>query len=167
MMAAREPDVRTDRSAMTRTDSATRTIKASPETIFRALMDPDAVVAWLPPAGMRGQIYAFDPRQGGSYRMALVYEAGHSAPGKSSEHTDVVQGQFLQVVPCERVMKAVKFESKDIAFDEAMLVTWLPAVSPQGTKVTVICENVPPGIREEDHDVGLRSTLDNLATFVE
>ena len=52
-----------------RTDSASRVIMAPPPTIYRACMDPQALVAWLPPTGMKGHIAAFEPREGGMYRM--------------------------------------------------------------------------------------------------
>ena len=117
---------------------------------------------------MKGQIHAFDPRVGGTYRMALTYdEPGHSMPGKTSEHSDVVAGQFLQLVPDERVVQLVEFESEDPAFAGAMTMTWALAAVPGGTEITILCENVPEGIRQEDHDAGLRSTLENLAAFTE
>ncbi|WHY82437.1 SRPBCC domain-containing protein [Siminovitchia fortis] len=52
-----------------RTDSASRVIKASPQTIYQAFLNPEALVAWLPPKGMSGHIDIFDPREGGTYRM--------------------------------------------------------------------------------------------------
>jgi uncharacterized protein YndB with AHSA1/START domain len=151
-----------------RTDSASRVIMASPQTIYQAFVDPKALVSWLPPQGMKGQIYAFDPRAGGTYRMALTYDApGHSAPGKTSEHADVVEGRFLELVPNERIVQLAEFESEDPAFAGAMTITWKLNAVPGGTEVTILCENVPDGIRQEDHDAGLRSTLDNLAAFTE
>jgi uncharacterized protein YndB with AHSA1/START domain len=59
-----------------RTDTATRVIAASPQAIYRAFLDPDAWVKWIPPEGMVGHIYAFEPRPGGAYRMALTYSKG-------------------------------------------------------------------------------------------
>ncbi len=151
-----------------RMDSASRVIRASPQTIYQAFMDPEAWVSWLPPEGMEGRIYEFDPRNGGSYRMSLTYlEPEHGVHGKSSENTDVVQGKFLELVPNERIVQLVEFESDDPAFSGAMTMTWILADVPEGTAVTIICENVPEGIRKEDHDAGLNSTLKNLASFTE
>lgn len=48
-----------------------------------------------------------------------------------------------------------------------MMMTWNLAAAPEGTLVTIVCENVPEGIRKEDHDEGLRSSLENLAEYVE
>lgn len=151
-----------------RTDSASRVVRASPRTIYQAFVDPKALVSWLPPKGMKGQIHAFDPRVGGTYRMTLTYdEAGHATPGKTSDHADVVEGRFLELVPNERIVQRVEFESDDPAFAGAMTITWTLTPVPGGTNVTILCENVPEGIRQEDHDAGLRSTLDNLAAFTE
>lgn len=111
-----------DSSSKKRIDSASRMIKASPQTIYWAFINPEALVSWLPPEGMSGQIDTFDAREGGTYRMVLAYnETNHANLGKSSE----------------------------------------------GTEVTIVCEDVPEGIRQEDHEAGLNSTLENLAVFTE
>ena len=151
-----------------RTDSASRVIRASPRTIYQACLDPEALASWLPPEGMKGHIDVFDPREGGTFRMALAYEgSGHSMFGKTSEHSDVIRGQFLELVPDEQIVQQVGFEADDPAFAGAMTMTWTLAAVPGGTKVTILCENVPVGIRPEDHAAGLRSTLENLAAFTE
>ncbi len=83
-----------------RTDCASRIVKASPQTVYRALLDPRAVAVWLPPAGMRAQIHRFDPREGGAYCVALIHDApDHRTPGKTSEHADLVEGSFVELIP--------------------------------------------------------------------
>ncbi|ENN87116.1 Aha1 domain family protein [Rhizobium freirei PRF 81] len=155
-------------SGAKRTDTASRVIRAKPRAISQAFINPEALISWLPPKGMTGRIIAFEPRQGGSYRLALSYNAlDHSTPGKSSEHTDIVSGRFLEIVPDERIVQAVDFESDDAAFSGTMIMTWSLAEVSAGTNVTIICENVPYGISEEDHDEGLKSTLENLANYLE
>ncbi|MBB6670369.1 SRPBCC family protein [Cohnella nanjingensis] len=150
-----------------RTDSATRVIQASPQTIYQAFIDPEALVSWLPPKGMKGHIQAFDAREGGAYQMSLTYIGTDHTPGKTSEDADVVQGKFLELIPDERIVQFVEFESDDPAFAGGMTMTWALAAVPGGTQVTIVCQNVPEGIRKEDHDEGLRSSLENLAAFVE
>ncbi|MBG9783109.1 MULTISPECIES: SRPBCC domain-containing protein [Shouchella] len=150
-----------------RTDSASRIIVASPQTIYQSFLHAEALVSWLPPEGMSGHIDMFDPREGGTYRLTLTYEMDHSNPGKTSENTDVSQVKFLELVPNKRIVQSVKFHSDDQEFLGEMKQTWLLESISEGTKVTIICENVPEGIRKEDHDTGLRSTLENLATFTE
>ncbi len=64
-------------------------------------------------------------------------------------------------------MQLVEFEFDDAAFAGAMTMTWSFAAVPDGTEVTIACEGVPEGIRPEDHDVGLKSSLENLTAFTE
>jgi uncharacterized protein YndB with AHSA1/START domain len=100
--------------------------------------------------------------------MVLSYDRpDHSLPGKASEHSDVVRGRFLELVPNERIVQLVEFESEDPAFAGEMKTTWTLTEVPGGTNVAIRCENVPAGIRHEDHDAGFRSTLENLAAFTE
>ncbi|EMT50279.1 activator of Hsp90 ATPase 1 family protein [Brevibacillus borstelensis AK1] len=155
-------------SSKRRTDTASRIIKASPSKIYEALVDPVALISWLPPKGMSGQILKFEARVGGSYQMSLTYlDKDHSTRGKTSEHADVVNGKFLELTPDERIVQAVIFQSDDPQFSGKMIMTWTLAAVPEGTAVTIQCENVPEGIRKEDHDVGLRSSLENLAEYIE
>jgi uncharacterized protein YndB with AHSA1/START domain len=151
-----------------RTDSASRVIKASPQRIYRALIDPDAVTTWRPPKGMTVKIYDFDPREGGTFRMAFIYrETGHAVGGKTSEHADVFSGRFVELVADKRVVDRVEFESDDPAYAGAMTITTTLEPVAGGTAVTIRCENVPAGIRETDHQVGMASTFANLAAVTE
>jgi uncharacterized protein YndB with AHSA1/START domain len=155
-------------SGGTRTDIASRVIRASRQVIYRAFVDPHALVSWLPPNGMTGKIHHFDLRAGGSYRMVLTYRrTGHAVRGKSSEDSDVVEGRYLEIVPNQRIVQEIAFESDDPAFAGRMRMTWQLNAVQGGTEVTIRCENVPSGIAKEDHDAGLRSTLANLAAFTE
>lgn len=151
-----------------RVDSASRIVAAPPSAVYRAFVVPEALAEWLPPKGMTGKVHTFEPREGGTYRMTLTYEdSGSVATGKSTDNTDVVEGRFLELVPNERIVQSALFESDDPAFAGTMTITWRLKAVPAGTEVTVLCENVPEGIRPEDHDAGLTSTLENLAAFVE
>lgn len=62
-------------------------------------------------------------------------------------------------------MQLIEFESNDPSFARPMTITWTLTDAPAGTEVTVLCENVPEGIRPEEHATGIRSTLENLAAF--
>ncbi|MDX8345790.1 SRPBCC family protein [Rossellomorea sp. YZS02] len=151
----------------TRIDTASRMISVPPQTVYRSFLNPEDLVSWLPPKGMSGEIEMFDPREGGSFKITLMYETEHSNPGKTTEETDVVQGTFLELVPDKKIVISVKFNSDDPAFSGEMIQKWLLEPNSGGTKVTIICENVPEGIKKEDHDIGLRSTLENLALYTE
>ena len=151
-----------------RTDTACRIIMSSPATIYRAFLDPDAVAAWRPPTGMRCQIHAFDPSEGGKFRMAFAYvDANHPALGKTSKHVDVFHGRFAALIANERIVEVVEFETDDLAFVGAMTVVTTLAAVPGGTNVTVVCEDVPDGICPDDHQAGMASSLENLARFTE
>ena len=151
---------------MSRTDAASRVIRASAQKIYTAHLDPQAVAKWRPPQGMRAEIYNFDAREGGGYRMAFVYE-DTSVPGKTSAHADVFGGRFVELVPGERIVERVEFQSDDPAFAGAMTITTALVAVKDGTEVGIVCENVPEGISAADHQVGMASTLANLAAFVE
>jgi uncharacterized protein YndB with AHSA1/START domain len=152
---------------MGRTDKASRIVTASPATVYNAFVDPVALVEWLPPKGMIARIETFEPKAGGHYRMSLTYDAPDpSVRGKASEDTDIVEGRFVELVPNDRVVQIVTFESDDPAFAGEMKMTWSLRPVAGGTEVSIVCENVPEGISAEDHAAGLSSTLDNLAEFV-
>lgn len=158
----------TDRAVPGRVHSASRIIAASPRTIYRAWLDPQAVAAWRPPKGMSARIHAFDAREGGAFRMSFEYAAvDRAARGKTSEHADVVRGRFVELVPDRRIVESVEFESDDPAFAGTMMVIATLVATPDGTEVTIRCENVPRGIRAADHRAGIASTLENLAAFTE
>lgn len=151
-----------------RVDSVSRVIKASPRDIYQAYMDPEKLVSWLPPAGMKGRIEVFEPREGGAFRMILTYERpADSGAGKSSQDSDVMNGRFVELVPDRRIVQEGDFESEDPAFAGTMTMTWELKPVPEGTEVTVSAEDVPVGISQEDHEAGIGSTLENLAAFVE
>ena len=100
--------------------------------------------------------------------MSLRYlDADHRVPGKFSADEDVVEGRFVELVSHQRVVEAVEFGASDAAFAGEMVITTSLTPVPGGTEVTITCTNVPPGIREEDHQAGLASTLANLAAYTE
>jgi uncharacterized protein YndB with AHSA1/START domain len=145
-----------------------RTIKAAPETIWAAFVDPAALVQWLPPGTMTGKIHAFDPRVGGGYRMSLFYppdEAG--ARGKTAAHEDRVDVRFLALDPPRRIVWAVSFVRDNPGFQGEMTITVTLAAVAGGTDVVFHCENLPCGVRSEDNETGTRLSLEQLARLVE
>ena len=152
---------------MARTDVASRVIGAPPAQVFAALLDRDALMAWLPPRGMTGSFERFDPRPGGSYRLVLTYADPSGAPGKAAPVSDVVEARFVDIVPDHRVVQAVDFVSDDPAFAGTMTMTWEVTAVEGGTRVDIVAEDVPDGISAEDHATGLASSLANLAEHLE
>lgn len=150
-----------------RTDSASRTIQASPQKLYWAFVDPDVLVRWLPPEGMRGKVELFEPQAGGAYRMVLTHTGSSgSFAGKTSADTDVVEGRFVELAPGERIVQAIRFDSPDPAFAGEMRMTWNLQADGGGTQVTVVCEQVPSGIGQKEHEQALASTLRNLERIV-
>jgi uncharacterized protein YndB with AHSA1/START domain len=150
-----------------RTDTASRLINASPGTIYRAHLDPQALADWRPPQGMTGRFEAFDPRPGGRFRMVLSYDDGGGGGGKTTANEDVVEGRFVQLVSDRLIVEAVEFQSDDPAFAGVMTITTRLEPVVGGTRVTIRCDDVPEGISAADHEAGLNSTLGNLAAFTE
>src|SRR5688500_4248972 len=98
---------------MPRTDRASRVIAAPPERVYPALVDPDALVAWLPPEGMTGHFERFALRPGGSYRLVLTYDDADHVGGRATDGSDVVEARFVTREADARVVQAVEFESDD------------------------------------------------------
>ena len=102
---------------------ASRIIKARPKDVYEAFMDPAALIAWLPPAEMTGEIHEFDGRVGGGYRMSLFYPPNErSFRGKTSDREDVVNVRFVELAPPRRIVEAVNFETTDQAFFGEMTI---------------------------------------------
>ena len=152
---------------MPRKDTASRVIAASPERVYGAFVDPEALVVWLPPEGMSGRFERFDLRPGGSYRMVLTYGDASGSPGKATAGSDVVEARFVDVVPGARVVQAVDFVSEDPAYAGTMTMTWEVTAVDGGTRVDITADEVPDGISAEDHAAGLASSLTNLADHLE
>jgi uncharacterized protein YndB with AHSA1/START domain len=152
---------------MTRTDTASRLIAASPDRVYAALVDPDALLAWLPPDGMSGRFERFDARLGGSYRLVLTYGDASAAPGKTTADADIAEVRFVELVPGVRVVQTVDFVSDDPAYAGTMTMNWLFTPVGAGTRVEIRADDVPVGISAEDHAAGLASSLHNLAAYLE
>jgi uncharacterized protein YndB with AHSA1/START domain len=148
-------------------DRASRVIAAPRHQVYAALIDPVALTDWLPPDGMTGRFERFDLRPGGSYRLVLTYEDAARAPGKATATTDVVDAHFVDVVADSRVIQTVDFVSDDPAMAGTMTMTWEVSDVHGATRVDITAENVPDGISSEDHAVGLASSLEHLAAYVE
>ncbi len=153
---------------MPATTKVSRIIHAPRAAVYRACIDPDALAAWRAPENMTARVHEFDAREGGRYRMSLTYRDPAQGPGgKSSDDTDTFGGRFEELVPGERIVEIVEFESPDPRFAGEMRMTTSFADAGGGTEVTLVCENIPPGIRPEDNEEGCRQSLRKLARLVE
>ncbi len=149
-----------------RIDSAFRFIDAPPAAVYAEFADPKAMEQWVPPGDMAATMLHFDFRKGGRYRMRLTYREPLGAGGKTSDDSDEVEVRFIELIEFRRIEQAVTFESSDAAFAGVMRMTWTFDSLRNGTLVPVRAEDVPRGIRPEDHEAAMKSTLDKLASFL-
>lgn len=151
-----------------RVDRAQREISAPAIRIYRAFVEAALLETWLPPQGMSGRVHDIQPTKGGGYVMSLYHgEAASAATGKTAELEDRFRVVFDELSPGRHIYQRVVFDTADLSFAGAMTQTWRFVEDGQNTTVSVACQNVPPGIRPEDHSIGLNSSLENLAEIVE
>lgn len=117
---------------------------------------------------MRTEVQAFEPREGGAFRVSLTYDAPDAA-GKSEGRTDTYHGRFTELVPDERVVEVIEFETADPALGGEMVITTHLAEVDDGsaTEVVVVHEGVPDVVPPADNETGTRMALDKLARLVE
>lgn len=134
-----------------------RVIKASPEKIFRALTEPNALSFWLPPYGFLCVVHQMDLRVGGSYKMSFT--------NFSTGNTHSFGGKFLEIKPNEFLKHADKFDDPNLP-GEMITSIWLKKVS-CGTEVKVIQEGIPSVIPTEMCYLGWQESLEKLLKLVE
>jgi uncharacterized protein YndB with AHSA1/START domain len=134
-----------------------RVLQATPERVYRAFLDPDAMVKWLPPNGFTGKVHHMDARVGGSYKMSFT----NFTTGKSHSFG----GQYLELAPHERIRNTDKFDDPNLPGEMQVTVT-LKKVS-CGTEVNITQEGVPDMIPAEACYLGWQESLALLAKLVE
>lgn len=143
-----------------------RQINAPRAAVYRALLDPEAVVTWMVPAGMTSQIHHFDPREGGGWRISLTYDEP-TGTGKTTAHTDTHHGRFVTLVPDEQVVQVVEFETDDPALRGEMTITYTLSDVTGGTELLAVHDNLPPGLSPDLNEAGWSDSLAKLAALVE
>jgi uncharacterized protein YndB with AHSA1/START domain len=134
-----------------------RVLRAPPERVYRAFLDADAMAKWLPPNGFTGKVHHMEPKVGGSYRMSFTnFTTGHS-------HS--FGGEYLELVPHERIRYTGKFEDENLPGMMQTTVT-LRAVS-CGTEFNVVQEGIPQVIPAEACYLGWQESLVLLGKLVE
>lgn len=148
------------------TTRISRHVKAPRASVYRALLDARAVAAWKVPTGMTSHVHEFDPREGGSFRVSLTYEAP-TGTGKTTAHTDTYHGRFVKLVPDEQVVEVVEFETADPSLQGEMTITTTLTDADGGTEVLAVHEGLPSGVSPADNETGWRMSLAKLAALVE
>jgi uncharacterized protein YndB with AHSA1/START domain len=134
-----------------------RVLRATPERIYRAFLDADAMAKWLPPHGFTGKVHHLDARVGGSYKMSFTnFSTG-------SSHS--FGGEYVELVPNERIRHTDRFDAAGLP-GEMMVTVSLKPVS-VGTDVSIVQEGVPDVIPAEACYLGWQESLTLLAQLVE
>lgn len=134
-----------------------RVLQADPQTVYKAFLDPEAMVKWLPPNGFTGKIHHHDARVGGTYRMSFTnFRTGSS---------HAFGGEFRELVPGEKLRYADRFEDPNLPGEMQVTIT-LQAVS-VGTDVSIVQEGVPDVIPPDACYLGWQESLKLLSLLVE
>jgi uncharacterized protein YndB with AHSA1/START domain len=124
------------------------------------------VAKWKVPTGMTCEVHVFEACMDGLFRVSLTYDEPTGA-GKTTAHTDTYHGRFVELVPNEKVVEVMEFETGDAAVRGEMTVTFKLTEDGRGTDVLAVHDNVPPGVAPADNEAGWREALDKLAALVE
>ena len=134
-----------------------RVFRAPAERLYRAFLDPDAMAKWLPPHGFIGHVHRMDARVGGSHRMSFT--------NLGTGHSHAFGGEYLELVPNERLVYTDRFEDPNLPGEMRTTVT-LRSVS-VGTEVDIVQEGIPAVIPSEACHLGWQESLQLLAWLVE
>ena len=134
-----------------------RVFKAPAERVYKAFIDPDAMVKWLPPNGFTGKVDHVDARIGGTYKMTFTNF------GSGQSHS--FGGEYLELVPNERIVNTDRFDDPNMPGEMITTVTFT-GVS-VGTEVNVTQEGIPDAIPAEACYLGWQESLNLLALLVE
>jgi uncharacterized protein YndB with AHSA1/START domain len=134
-----------------------RVLRASPEKVYRAFLDGDAMAKWLPPNGFTGKVHHIDAKVGGTYKMSFT----NFSSGKSHSFG----GTFLELIPHQLIRYTDKFDDPNLPGEIQTTIT-LKQVS-VGTELNVVQEGVPGVIPAEACYLGWQDSLVLLAKLVE
>ena len=134
-----------------------RVLRCPPEKVYKAFLDADAMVKWLPPHGFTGKVHAIDVRVGGSYQMSFT--------NFSSGHSHSFGGEYLELVPNEKIRHTDRFDDPNLPGQMETTIT-LKKVS-CGTEVHIMQEGIPAVIPPEACCLGWQESLTLLALLVE
>jgi len=134
-----------------------RVLRAPAERVYRAFLDPEAMVKWLPPHGFTAKVHATDVRVGGSYRMSFTNfstGASHSFGGK-----------YVELTPHERIRYTDKFDDPSLPGEMQVAISLRKVDC--GTALEIVQEGIPSMIPVENCYLGWQESLSQLAELVE
>jgi uncharacterized protein YndB with AHSA1/START domain len=134
-----------------------RVLRAAPEKVYRAFVDADAMAKWLPPHGFTGKVHHMEAKVGGTYKMSFT----NFSTGRSHSFG----GEYLELVPHERIRYSDRFDDPSLAGEMQTTIT-LKRVS-VGTELNIVQEGLPAVIPAETCYLGWQDSLSLLAKLVE
>jgi len=134
-----------------------RVLRATPEKVYRAFLDPDAMVKWLPPNGFTAKVYHMDAKVGGSYKMSFT----NFTTGKSHSF----DGTYVELTPHEHIRYTDKFDDPNLSGEMQVTITLKPVSC--GTELNIVQEGVPDVIPAEACYFGWQESLTLLGKLVE
>ena len=134
-----------------------RVLRATPDKVYRAFLDADAMAKWLPPNGFTGKVHHLDPKVGGSHKMSFT----NFTTGQSHSFG----GEYLELVPHERIRYTDSFDDPNLPGELQVTITLKKASV--GTELNIVQEGVPEAIPAEACYLGWQESLTHLAKLVE
>jgi uncharacterized protein YndB with AHSA1/START domain len=134
-----------------------RVLRATPERIYRAFLDPDAMAKWLPPNGFTGKVHHLDAKVGGTYKMSFT--------NFTTRQSHSFGGEYLELVPNERIRHTDKFDDPNLPGVMHVTISLTKVVV--GTEVNITQEGIPDVIPVEACYLGWQESLTLLAQLVE
>ena len=134
-----------------------RVLRAPPERVYKAFLDPDAMAKWIPPHGFTGKVHQMDARIGGGYRMSFT----NFGTGKSHSFG----GTYVELTPHERIRYTDQFEDPNLPGEMQATISLKQVVC--GTDLQIVQEGIPAAIPVEFCYLGWQESLALLAHLVE
>jgi uncharacterized protein YndB with AHSA1/START domain len=134
-----------------------RVLRAKPERVYRAFLDPDAMAKWLPPNGFTGKVHQMDPKVGGTYKMSFT----NFTTGKSHSFG----GKYVELKPHERIRYTDKFDDANLPGEMQTTIVLRQVFC--GTELNITQEGIPAMIPAEACYLGWQESLTLLAKLVE
>jgi len=144
-------------SQSTNTVRLHRVLRASPERVYRAFLDSEAMVKWIPPHGFTGTVHHLDARVGGGYRMSFT----NFSTGK--RHT--FGGKYIELTPHEQIRYTDQFEDPNLPGEMQVTISLHKVAC--GTELSIMQEGIPSAIPVEFCYLGWQESLSLLAHLVE
>ena len=134
-----------------------RVVCTTPEKLYRAFLDPDAMVKWLPPHGFTGKVHHLDAKVGGTYKMSFT--------NFTSGHAHAFGGEYLELVPNRRIRHTDRFDDPSLPGEMQVTISLEPVSC--GTELSIVQEGIPEAIPTELCHLGWQESLELLTQLVE